>query len=118
MDMTLTSNDAGKIMEELVEAQNHANLLGLMLNVKPDDVEAIEATYQNPKQRLLHVIIKFLEQADQSPTWKAIVQALRTRTVDLPRLAARLEERYVPNTSRPPTAIGKSACTSPGTFWC
>ena len=38
---TLTESDAARILEELLDAQNSAHLLGLMLNVRPRDVDAI-----------------------------------------------------------------------------
>ena len=46
---TLTERDAARILEELLAAQNSAHLLGLMLNVKPHDVEAIQNKYQDPR---------------------------------------------------------------------
>ena len=85
------------ILEELLEAQNQAHLLGLMMNVKPRDVEAIQATYQQPKDRLLHVIIAFLQQAEPRPTWRAIVEALKSPVVGLTALARRLEAAHFPD---------------------
>ena len=108
MDETLKPEDAGKILEELVDAQNHAHLLGLMMNVNPSDVEAIQTTYQQPKDRLLHIIIAFLNQTQPGPTWRAIIKALKTKTVNLPRLAASLEETYFPE----PATVHESSTVS------
>jgi hypothetical protein len=94
---TLSPDDAGRILEELLEAQNQAHLLGLMMNVKPRDVEAIQATYQQPKDRLLHVIIAFLQQAEPMPTWRAIIEALKSPVVGLTALAMRLEAAHFPD---------------------
>ena len=66
------------------------------MNVNPSDVEAIQTTYQQPKDRLLHIIIAFLNQTQPRPTWRAIIKALRTKTVNLPRLASSLEETHFP----------------------
>ena len=55
MDETLKPDDAGKILEEILDVQNHAHLLGLAMNVKPRDVEAIKTTYQQPNDRLLYI---------------------------------------------------------------
>ena len=109
-DDTLTPDDAGKILEELLEAQNHAQLLALAMKVNPRDVETIHATYQQPKDRLLHIIIAFLRQSETRPTWRVIVDALRSPAVNLPALARRVEAAHFPD----PTAIvlpeyGKSA---------
>ena len=108
MDETLKPEDAGKILEELVDAQNHAHLLGLMMNVNPSDVEAIQTTYQQPKDKLLHIIIAFLNQTQPRPTWRAIIKALRTKTVNLPRLAASLEEAHFPE----PATVHESSTVS------
>ncbi|CAI8020109.1 hypothetical protein GBAR_LOCUS12033 [Geodia barretti] len=59
---TLTPDDAGMMVEELLEAQNHTLTLGRVLNVTSRDVKAIQATYQQPKERLFHIVIAFLRQ--------------------------------------------------------
>ena len=111
VDDTLVPDDAGKILEELLDAQNHAHLLGLMMNVKPRDVEAVQATYQQPKDRLLHIILAFLNQAEPRPTWRAIVEALRSPVVNLPALAKKLEAAHFPDSTSTrdvvPESIGK-----------
>ena len=63
-DHILMESDAANILEELTEAQNSANLLGLMFGIKPFEVEAIQARYQNPKERLFQIILAFLRQAE------------------------------------------------------
>ena len=98
------------ILEELLESQNNASLLGLMLNVKPYDVEAIETTYKQPKDKLYHIILTFLRQSEQ-PTWRVIIKALKSKVVNLQHLAASLERAHFPdpNTVRElQTASGKS----------
>ena len=110
MDRTLTSNDAGKILVELLDAQNRAHILGLMMNIKPRDVDATQATYQQPIDRLYHIIIAFLNQAEPKPTWGCIVGALRSPAVNLLALARRIEEAHLLNqtsTSAPPLVSGE-----------
>ena len=68
-----------------------------MMNVKPRDVEAIQATYQQPKDRLLHIIIAFLRQTEPRPTWRAIVDALKSPVVGLTDLARRVEAAHFPD---------------------
>ena len=93
---TLTERDAARILEELLDAQNSARLLGLMLNVKPRDVEAILNKHQDPKVRLYHIIIAFLGQAEPRPTWRVIVDALGSPVVNLTALAERVEAAHFP----------------------
>ena len=111
VDNALTESDAARILEELLDAQNSAHLLGLMLNVKPRCVDAILIKYQDQKDRLYHIILAFLGQAEPRPTWRVIVDALRSRTVNLTALARRVEAAHFPDlaATRPrPPATGDS----------
>jgi hypothetical protein len=98
---TLAPDDAVMIVAELLEAQDHALTLGQVLNITPRDVKAIEATYQQPKERLFHIVIAFLRQQELRPTWRVIVEALKDPLVDLPALARRVEAAHFPD----PTSI-------------
>ena len=82
-----------------------------MMNVKPRDVEAIQTTYQQPKDRLLQVIIAFLQQAEPRPTWRSIVDALKSPVVGLTALARRVEAAHFPHptaTHELPAVFGES----------
>ena len=95
VDETLTPDDASKILEELLEAQNESLMLGLGLNLRLHEVEAIHGRYSDPRVRLLYIIIAFLKQ--EKPSWRVIVQALRNPIVSLPALARRVEEAHFPD---------------------
>ena len=85
-----------------------------MFGIKPSEVEAIQAMYHNPKERLCQIILAFLRQAEPPPTWRAIVNALRSKTVNLTALAKRVEAAHFPDPTAsrdPPTTSGKSANT-------
>ena len=110
---TLTPDDAGMIVEELLEARNRALTLGRVLNVTSRDVKAIQATYQQPWERLFHIVIAFLRQQELRPTWRVIVEALKDPLVDLPALARRVEAAHFPDPTStrdvvPETTTGKS----------
>ena len=110
MDETLRPEDAGKILEELLGAQHCAHLLGTMMSVNPHDVEAIQMTYQQPRDRLLQITITFLRQAEPRPTWRAIVDALKSPVVGLTALARRVEAAHFPDPTTiraPPTVPGE-----------
>ena len=68
-----------------------------MLNVRPRDVDAILIKYQDQKDRLYHIIIAFLGQAEPRPTWRVIVGALRSPVVNLTALAERVEAAHFPD---------------------
>ena len=109
---TLTPADAGNILEELLEAQSYSFKFGLMLNLPVREVEAICAKYSDPRDRLLHIILAFLRRAEPRPTWRVIMGALRSRIVNLPALARRVEAAHFPSLAAArdvvPETTGKS----------
>ena len=94
---TLQPDDARIILEALLDAQNHSFMLGLMLNLPVREVEAIFTKYSDPCDRLLHIIIAFLRQAEPRPTWRVIVDALGSPIVNLTALARRVEAARFPS---------------------
>ena len=52
----LTPNNAVKVLEELLPAQNQSNKLGLRPNLKPHDVKSIHATVSMPREHLLQFL--------------------------------------------------------------
>ena len=85
------------IVEEILPAQNDSFELGLRLRLPHHEVEGIHSTHSDPRSRLLHVILAFLNQAKPRPTWRVIVDALRSPAVNLPRLADKLEAAHFPD---------------------
>ena len=113
MDETLRPDDAGEIFEKLLPAWNKPLELGLALNLPLSEVEAIHMQYINPRDCLLRIIIAFLKQMKPRPTWRVIVEALRSRVVNLPDLARRVEAALIPDPTAtrdvvPETTTGKS----------
>ena len=84
---TLTPDDAVRVLESLLPAQNESFVLGLELKLPPHEVEAIYSRHPGAKDRLLHIILAFLKQSKPRPTWIAIIKALRSPTVNLTALA-------------------------------
>ena len=98
VEETLTPDDASRILNELVEANTKSFSLGLCL-LPTAKVEAIHAQFQNPQDRLTHIIIAFLKQAEPRPSWRAIVNALRSPSVDLTALAGKLKAAHFPDST-------------------
>ena len=96
-DDTLHEDDAVNILEALLEAQNRSFELGLKLKLPVYEVEAICERYSNPRDRLLHIILAFLRRAEPRPTWRVIVDALRSPIINLPALARRVEAAHFPD---------------------
>ena len=95
--MTLTPSDAVNVLEEILEAQNQAYVLGLKLALPLHIVEGICMNHSTPRDRLLQVLIQFMKQVEPRPTWKAIITALRSPAVNLPQLAMRVEAAHFPD---------------------
>ena len=96
---TLTPDDAVDVLEELQPAQNKSYELGLKLKLPQHVVEAIHSKELPPDKYLLKIIIKFLHQVEPRPTWRVIVEALKSPIVDLPALARRVKAAHFPDTT-------------------
>ena len=95
----LAEADAFSILEELLPAQNKAYLLGLKFKLESYVVESIHKSYSEPQMHLLHVILEFLKQENPKPSWRAIVDALKSPAVNLPQLAKKIEENHFPGST-------------------
>ena len=104
----LTPNDAVQLLEELLPAQNKSYQLGLKLKLQPHQVENIHSTYANAEERLLRIIMLFLNQVDPQPTWRVIVDALKSPAINLPQFARAVETAHFPVT----TSTSMSEATS------
>ena len=98
---TLEEKDLEKLLEELLPAQTRAKELGLKLKLPPYVVESTHKTYKEPQDHLYHILLEFLRQAEPRPTWRVIIDALRSPVVNLSRLAERMEAAHLLH----PTAI-------------
>ena len=85
------------VLEELLPAQNKSYELGLKLKLPQYAVEAIHSKDLPPDKYLFKVLIKFLQQVEPRPTWRVIVQALKSPVVDLPALAKAVEAAHSPS---------------------
>ncbi|CAI8028793.1 Ankyrin repeat domain-containing protein 50 [Geodia barretti] len=106
----LTPNDAVKVLEELLPAQNQSYELGLRLNLKPHEVKSIHATFSDPRKRLLQIVLEFLNQVEPRPTWRVIVDALKSPAVNLPQLAMAVEAAHFPDTT--PALVPEASVSS------
>ena len=72
---------------------------------------SVHKTYKEPQDHLYHILLAFLRQAEPRPTWRVVIDALRSPVVNQSRLAEMVEAAHLLD----PTAIRK---TVPGTFVC
>ena len=86
-DKTLTPDDAIEILEEILPAQIKSYNLGLKLKLPQHAVKAIHAKHQSTEDHLREVIETFLNGVGSEPTWRVIINALRSPSVNLQQLA-------------------------------
>ena len=80
--------------------------MGLNLKIPTDKLKNIKSLYDN-REQLLYVIMEFLKRVDPKPTWWAIVDALKSPTVGMPKLAEEIEAKlHSPSTPKPDTGKG------------
>ena len=81
-------------MEEILPAKNHSYVLGLKLGLPQHVVDGIHSRELKPEGYLLEVISGFLNEVGSRPTWRVIVDALRSPAVNLPQLAAQVKAAH------------------------
>ena len=92
--MELTEDDLQDVLTEILEVQNESRYLGLALKIPTHVLDAIHSSSANPQDCLRRVLEEFLRDVNPRPTWSAIAVALRTPSVNLPRVAERIETKY------------------------
>ena len=122
IDDTLKPDEASDVLDELLPAQNQSYVFGLKLKLPPHDVEAIHCKYLDPKERLLHILLAFTNQVEPRPTWRVIVEALRTPAVNRPALARRVEAAHFPDPTATRDVVAETTGMSPSapliSDWC
>ena len=93
-DELLTPDDALDLLEELLPAKIRSHELGLVLKLQRRVVDYIHKNISGP-HHLFRVLHEFTSQSEPRPTWRVIVDALRSREVHLPALADRIEKANI-----------------------
>ena len=115
-DDPLTPDDAGNVLEEILEAQKQSYALGLKLKLPLYIVDGIYEKYSQPRDRLLQILTAFLQQREPRPTWRAIIATLRIPAVNLSQLAMRVKAAHFPHPTASRRAPPPEATTSIGKY--
>ena len=83
--------------------------IGLSLNLSKGELDIIKADCSGARECLMEAISKWHSNAEPRPTWKALIDALKTPAVDESVLARHLEENYYPKVSTIST-LGSAEC--------
>ena len=89
----LTSDDLRPLLEELVDVLILFYPLGLQLKVGTEALDSIQAQFSDPTLQLREMLKVWLTTADK-PSWKTLIDGLRSRSVGASQLAGVLEGKY------------------------
>ena len=95
VESPLGVDDLFVVLEELYDAQTHWYNLGLGLRLKSNVLDAIEKQCPGDCSKCFRDTLKdYLNTL--SPSWRALVKALRSPIVNLPKLAETVEQNHCP----------------------
>ena len=88
--------DLRDVQEEVFDARAKWYDIGVNLEVPVGTLNSIRAQYHDPQDCLREMLMVWLKTIDPQPTWKALVNALRSRVVGEAKLADELEAKWCP----------------------
>ena len=91
----MTPNDLGEVLEEILDISAQWYQLGLQLKLKTGTLDSIQTQFSDPKRQLLEMLKTWLTTSENT-SWKALTDALRSRSVGASQLAGVLEAKYAP----------------------
>ena len=83
------------VMEEILDVSADWYDLGLQLKLSIGTLKSIRAEFSAPKHQLRETLNAWLTTGD-NPSWKTLIDALRSRMVGASQLATVLETKYCP----------------------
>ena len=83
-----------EVYSTLIRVQNLWYDIGLQLDMEPDDLQCIEESYSNDKERLREMITERMCHRNVL-TWELIVEALRDPTVGQGALAEEIRTKHI-----------------------
>ena len=78
-------------------------------------MDAICSKHSSPTDHLLDVISAFLKN-NATPTWRTIINALKTPAVNLPYLARRLKSSHFPKPASAPAFVSEASWSTGNTY--
>ena len=89
----LSSDDLGCVLEEVLDAAAQWYNLGLKLKVRTATIDSIQEDFTATQHRLREMLKAWLNTCD-NPSWKTLIDALKSPLVGASQLAAALETKY------------------------
>ena len=88
-------DDLGCVLGEVLDMSAEWYDLGIQLKVRIGTLDNIRADFTAAKHRLRETLKAWLTTGD-NPSWKTLIDALRSKMVGASQLAAALEKMYCP----------------------
>ena len=92
--MPLNIDDLRELQERLFGVSNKWYDIGLQLRLNADTLDNIEGNSGSTQHCLREMLKKWLRKVNPYPTWKAVVDALKSVVVGEETLAQQLEDKY------------------------
>ena len=94
------------VVEELHEVKVKWRAIGIQLEVPSATLKMIAHTHKtDSEQAFADMIEEWLSQVDPEPSWSAIVDALRSRSVGEGHLASLIERKRCPHQAQHPKTV-------------
>ena len=104
----LIPDDLGCVLEEVLDMSAEWYDLGLQLNVRVGKLNSIRTEFNTTKHQLREMLNAWLTSSD-NPSWKTLINALKSRSVGASQLAGDLKTKYCPVKR---TEVDRGASTS------
>ena len=89
----MTLDDLGGVLGEVLDMSAEWYDLGLQLKVRITKLDSIKEDFTAAKHRLREMLKAWLTTGD-NPSWKTLIDALRSPVVEASQLAAALETKF------------------------
>ena len=87
-------------------------MIGVKLRLSNDELDIIKADSKCVQECLTRMIDKWHANTEPHPTWRSVIDALKSGLVDEPGLASQLEERFGVHSPEPQSSVKQA---QPGT---
>ena len=92
---SLGLDDLADVLEEVLGSSTKWYEIGLRLKLSIEKLDGITSQFSDPRRCLCEMLKEWLKGVGGSrPTWGALVEALRSQTVEEPKLADQLEAKH------------------------
>ncbi len=96
----LTMDDFNAVCTALMVVRYRWQLISIELGLSIAHLYTLQADYgYGNEQCLTEMVRTWLRRSDPRPTWESLIDALRSPTVSEARLAAKIEEKYLKQTT-------------------